>query len=207
MDYNDGYYLNETGEVRNHFEDMEQETRAVYKKNLVDWKKELIGDRSFQKVLAGKIAEAWDKVSKERMWINELNTRLTRVNGELAEWTNWQLSRAIERKKEYEKDLKNWEYKKEFYLGKVHFKEELNVEGAKTVPIDRILGESGQGDSKRKFFKCPLHNENHASFCWFVEQNRWHCFGESVGGDSIDLYMKLNNCDFITAVKSLNHLQ
>jgi hypothetical protein len=83
---------------------------------------------------------------------------------------------------------------------------ELDLDSAKQVPIPEIMGVNYKRDSGRvQMFCCPLHNEKTPSFAWYPKDNRWYCFGACVkGGDSIDLFMELNNCDFITAVKELN---
>lgn len=206
MEYEDGYYLKEDYKVGNSFDDDENQGRILHKEIFSEWKKELVGDRVFLKILSDKIVESWDKVSGERKYINELSARVVTQSGEEREWTEWAIHRGVDRRTSYEKDLNNWKFKKEFYLGKVSETNslELNIESAKEVPIDRIVGEIGVGTSKRKFFKCPLHEERSASLCWFVEENRFKCFGCGEGGDSIDLYKKLNDCDFRTAVKQLN---
>lgn len=85
----------------------------------------------------------------------------------------------------------------------------LKLEDIKQIPIATVLGER-EGKYKshtRLFFKCPLHTEKTPSFCWYVQNNSWYCFGGcGVGGDVIDLYQKMNKCDFIKAVKGLQKL-
>jgi hypothetical protein len=90
-----------------------------------------------------------------------------------------------------------------------HQPESLKLEEVKSIPIATVLGERGSSYTKhtRQFYKCPLHSENTPSFCWYVQNNSWYCFGGcGVGGDVIDLYMKMNKCDFMTAVKALQKL-
>lgn len=85
-------------------------------------------------------------------------------------------------------------------------RKELDLDGAKQVPIPEIMGVDYKRNSDRvQMFCCPLHNEKTPSFAWYPKDNRWYCFGACAkGGDSIDLFMELNNCDFMTAVKELN---
>jgi hypothetical protein len=81
---------------------------------------------------------------------------------------------------------------------------ELHLEDIKKIPIATVLGEreSSRRYGERVFYKCPLHNEKTESFCWYSRNNSWYCFGAcGVGGDVIDLYQKLNSCDFKTAIK------
>lgn len=85
----------------------------------------------------------------------------------------------------------------------------LKLEDIKQIPIATVLGERGgvKGKHVRHFFNCPLHTENTPSFCWYTKNNSWYCFGGcGVGGDVIDLYQKMNKCDFMTAVKALQQL-
>lgn len=75
---------------------------------------------------------------------------------------------------------------------------------AKEVPITEIFPGTLRKSGNNLVGVCPLHEDHGPSFTVFTKQNRWHCFGScSCGGDSIDFYRKLNNCDFITAVKKL----
>lgn len=85
----------------------------------------------------------------------------------------------------------------------------LKLEDIKQIPIAAVLGERYTQYKKntRQFFKCPLHTENTPSFCWYVQNNSWYCFGGcGIGGDVIDLYQRINKCDFMTAVKALQQL-
>jgi hypothetical protein len=50
---------------------------------------------------------------------------------------------------------------------------------------------------------CPFHDDKHASFSVNTEKNYWNCFTGCGGGSIIDFWMKLNSCDFKTAVNEL----
>lgn len=67
---------------------------------------------------------------------------------------------------------------------------------AKAVPIASLI-KVGKG----KKALCPWHNDRDPSLT--VKNNRVWCFPCSRGGDVIDLYMELNRCDMVTAVKAL----
>lgn len=69
---------------------------------------------------------------------------------------------------------------------------------AKEVPLNLLLNFSRDG-----FAKCPFHNEKTASFHWIKKSNRYHCFGCSENGDSVDLVMKLQNCGMKEAIDHL----
>lgn len=73
-----------------------------------------------------------------------------------------------------------------------------HIERAKEYPIENLLPEP----PVRKMARCPLHTEKTPSF-QIRKDNSFICWGCQQHGDSIDLYMKLNNKDFITAVRAL----
>lgn len=82
-----------------------------------------------------------------------------------------------------------------------HFVTSVDIARAKSVPISTFLK---FGLSNK--VKCLFHNDKTASLHIFTKNNTWYCFGEcNKGGSVIDLYMKLNNCNFITAVKRLSN--
>jgi hypothetical protein len=87
--------------------------------------------------------------------------------------------------------------------GKTQAKE-LDTERAKEFPIGELIESKPMGKSGgRVRYLCPLHMEKTPSFVWFVEKNRFKCFGCGAGGDSIALAMKLRNIGFLEAVKRL----
>ena len=50
---------------------------------------------------------------------------------------------------------------------------------------------------------CPFHNEKSPSFTVSESKQLYHCFGCGEGGDVISFLMKIENLDFIEAVKFL----
>lgn len=50
---------------------------------------------------------------------------------------------------------------------------------------------------------CPFHNEKTPSFFVTPNKNFFHCFGCQESGDALTFVKKINNLDFIDAVKSL----
>jgi len=74
-----------------------------------------------------------------------------------------------------------------------------DIENAKLYPITDILGEP-----ENKRFTCIFHSpDNNPSLHYYKKTNSVHCFSCGEGGDSIAVYMKVNNVDFITAVNQL----
>ncbi len=90
------------------------------------------------------------------------------------------------------------ERKKQLALRGESDKNFLNVEKAKEFPITDLI------DFKGRNAKCLWHNERTGSLYYYPKSNTVHCFGAcGKSFDSIDVYRQLNNCDFVTAVKSL----
>jgi hypothetical protein len=80
----------------------------------------------------------------------------------------------------------------------------FNVADIKLIPISDIIGRAPRESKYRDNYLCPIHNEKTPSFVVYKYENRWHCFGCSEGGDVIDLVMKINNLDFVSACRSLS---
>lgn len=82
-------------------------------------------------------------------------------------------------------------------------RERIDVNTCKKFPIENIIGRSpDRMIGAKACFKCPLHEDNTPSFVVYPE-NTWYCFGCGKGGDSIQLYMELHNCNFTEACKAL----
>ncbi len=81
---------------------------------------------------------------------------------------------------------------------------DTDISRAKEYPIqDLYTGKLRKATGKFAWCgKCELHNDSTASF-YIDKNNNYHCFGCGIGGDSIDLYMRLHNTTFIQAVKAL----
>lgn len=50
---------------------------------------------------------------------------------------------------------------------------------------------------------CPFHNEKTPSFVVYPETQSFYCFGCGAGGDAITFIKRINNVDYIEAVKTL----
>jgi len=42
---------------------------------------------------------------------------------------------------------------------------------------------------------CPFHNDRNNSFSVDLKTGKWHCFSEEIGGNFLDFYGRINNCD------------
>ncbi len=73
----------------------------------------------------------------------------------------------------------------------------------KSIPPQTLLSKEEKNSGPNFLYKCPLHNEKTASFNWYKKTKTFYCFGCHEHGSIIDLYMKLNNCDFKAACQNL----
>jgi hypothetical protein len=203
MDYSDANYLDQsiivagTFLVRNHFDDLKYNLRQEYQKNIKEWKKQLVGDKIMERIFSAKISEKETELWNERC---DMDRFYSTIKGE---WRDWIVLRCKERTRLIEKEIKKFTFWKNICKGK-SVEGKLNVENAREFPIGDLLPSENRQKGKRIFYKCPLHNEKTPSFVWYTESNRYKCFGCGGAGDVIDLYMKLYNCDFKSAVKALS---
>jgi len=85
-------------------------------------------------------------------------------------------------------------------------KKELDIEGAKFVPIRSLYDfEKMQPYGKRIKCSCPFHTDLSPSMVIYTDQNSFHCYSCSAGGSSIDFIMKLYDIPFVQAVNRLNN--
>lgn len=83
---------------------------------------------------------------------------------------------------------------------------ESDIRRAKEVPIESLYNGRLKKSGSNLVGLCPFHAERRPSFYIYKQDNRWTCFsvcGNS--GDTIDMVMKLQELDFISAVKYLNN--
>ena len=78
------------------------------------------------------------------------------------------------------------------------------VQAAREVPVESLLDQQTfRGNGYNFTALCPLHDDHDPSLRIYKEQNRAWCYVCNDGGDSIKLYMLMNDCDFKTAVTEL----
>ena len=80
---------------------------------------------------------------------------------------------------------------------------DTQIDNAREYPIQDLFVELVNTPIKGGMVKCPFHPDKTASMS-LRRHNRFHCFGCGVKGDSIEFYMKLTDCDFLTAVNKLS---
>jgi DNA primase len=74
---------------------------------------------------------------------------------------------------------------------------------AKQYQIEEIYKGATRKTGKILMGICPIHKESTPSFAIYPKTNTCYCFACGFGGDSVSLYMKLNNCDFKQAIEEL----
>ena len=77
------------------------------------------------------------------------------------------------------------------------------IQLAREVPVEELLDSPIRRSGHDLICTCPFHEERTPSFHIYTQENRGWCFGCSKGGDSIAIYMLLNDCDFKEAVIAL----
>lgn len=50
---------------------------------------------------------------------------------------------------------------------------------------------------------CLWHSDTHPSLHYYAKNNKVHCFSCGKTGDAVDVYMAINNCSFLEAIKGL----
>lgn len=74
------------------------------------------------------------------------------------------------------------------------------------IKIEELIG--GYVELKRSGAsykgRCPFHQEKTASFMVSPSKGIYKCFGCNAGGDALNFYMKINNIDYVEAIKELS---
>lgn len=193
---------------RPYFEQLEKSHLEKEKVDSLAFKQFVLGTKYNARIFNDKVAELMRDINEADVKIDSYYQRLERASMDMKTWWLWLIGRRIDDKLLDEKKLRKFQLYRDMCLGKVKDnKEPLNIERAKEIEIKEIMPSSPDSKSGgRRYYKCPLHPEDTASFVEYIDQHSYCCFGCNKAGDGIDLYMKLNNCDFVTAVKSLNKL-
>lgn len=74
------------------------------------------------------------------------------------------------------------------------------------VSLCENLGMELSKNGRNYITLCPFHVENKPSFTINPRKNLWYCFGCQNGGDTIKLYMKMKNVNFVKAIDELSTL-
>ncbi len=84
---------------------------------------------------------------------------------------------------------------------------EQMIQAAREVPIETMI-DTRVFNNTGKWVACahcplPTHGGERTPSFYIDKSNRWRCFGCASHGDSIELYMRMNNVKFINAVKAM----
>lgn len=77
------------------------------------------------------------------------------------------------------------------------------IKKAKQTSITSLYKGELKPSGKALIGKCPLHDDNNASFAIYPATNSFYCFTEGIGGDVIKFYQLLYKVDFKKAIKKL----
>lgn len=84
-----------------------------------------------------------------------------------------------------------------------------DIHQIKRLSIRNYLSQRGIQPTRENahcgFYRSPFRAEHTPSFKVDYVQNLWHDFGTGEGGSIIDLVMRLENCDFMQAIHSLDN--
>lgn len=109
-------------------------------------------------------------------------------------------TKLIERYKKVMEILKKIEDKQ--YLDNAH---KISLARAKPIESFIVLEKQRMGSS-RIHGRCPLgtHIDSNPSFVIYRTTNSYHCFSCHANGDSIDLFMRINQVDFNLAINEMS---
>lgn len=79
----------------------------------------------------------------------------------------------------------------------------IKLNEAKKILIEDLYKGIPKKIGRVKMGSCPFHKDETPSFAIYPDSNSFYCFSCGKGGDVIDFYMELNNCDFQTALGAL----
>lgn len=80
------------------------------------------------------------------------------------------------------------------------------IETARGVGCENFI-EVKRSAGDKKLAVCPFHNDHSPSLTIYPAGKGYHCFSCGANGDTINLVMKLQNIDFVSAVKLILQYQ
>jgi len=141
-------------------------------------------------------------VELREVWSAAINKMKPKEQPGFIDWLNGHIE---QKRQEYDKELRRYQYELNFLLNIGNEKAgiepksgvtEMQIAAAKSVEIRNLIPVN-----RAKKALCIFHDEKNPSM--HVYGTRVWCYACNRGGDAIDVYQKLNGCDFITAVKGL----
>ena len=135
-----------------------------------------------------------NELTKEKEHVKFMLDYIVGQNDETKEFVSDCLKRSHTKIADYHKqiaDIKNYQPTMDDTNG---ITEEI-IKRAKDYPIEDLI------EVRRGMAKCINHEERHPSMC--CKNNFAYCFSCGFSGDTITVFMKINGCSFVEAVKSL----
>lgn len=166
-----------------------------------EWLEALPGSRRIaRKAWKQQIEPAEDQVVKLEEEKRETSRKFTLYNDRIIlELIHEYLDKAIERR---QKKIRKYSWLLNPVVKTGGITDE-DIARAREVPIDNFYEGRLRKVAGKLIGKCPFHEEKTPSFHIYIDQNSFWCYGCNTGGSSIDYVMKLNNCEFLNAVKFL----
>ncbi len=78
--------------------------------------------------------------------------------------------------------------------------ERIDLSEFKRLPVVEVASALGLDVEKGSKCRCFIHEDSNPSLVFFKDSNRWHCFGCSTGGDTIELVKRFLDVDFKEAL-------
>lgn len=168
-----------------------------------EWVESMIKDPKNWRMFKDKANEMREKQKETRAFIDMRCKQLVRALADEKWFFEWSIDKAKNVWLKWEqKEERRFELYAAISRGK-QIPKGIQPEEVKHVPVGEFFSTPGRGTRSRKLFLCPFHNETTPSFTWYVDQNTWWCYACNIGGDVIDLVMKLFNLEFRAALAEL----
>ena len=155
-----------------------------------------------KEIIPEKLAEAKKEQAKLEDYITRYLEMINSDPSSLSRFWMAELMKLDQGKKLVEFDQRIAELRRYIYP-KPTFEngyQDYDIEQARGVPVDQLVGGTIRQSGNRVFAFCPFHQEKTPSFCIY-EENSWYCFGCGVSGaNAIDFVMKRDKKDFKEAV-------
>jgi len=169
--------------------DIFPEAKLYIKNKLIREIKQCKNDLCYAKKLRTEYQKVLSRIYRDKeFWTNVVEVVW------ISPWTEGR-EKKIKQNTSYLQSLREKSGWQEVDEGKIT---DIDIQKAKQFSIDSLME-----FNKADFSPCPFHKETQGSFKYYRKTNSWWCFSCQTGGDSISLYMKLNNCGFRDAVKKL----
>jgi hypothetical protein len=144
----------------------------------------------FKVPMFSKKKDLEDLKKKVTKMISEYDTKYNETGRENP-FLEYFVDELSERRRNILKRLKTWKKPNKDFGS--------DLQRAKAHPIENLIEFNNAG-----FAECPFHGpERTPSFKLYKDRNKAHCFGCGMDADTIDVYMKLNDCNINEAIKKL----